>query len=422
MRFWARLTVTSKLLSGDLRTVFDDVWFRRPPSGERFALVFFTVRGARNALGDSEFFRPTSLHRRLRCALDRSIGGGGGGGGGGVLVGAARLQSSLCSCIARRGVAARTAAAGGGAMARGTSGVGAWTHSSGAAAARQRAWLPFRCRPSLSAYVIEQWSEDRFFHNDALSATVKHAAASAASRCPSRSSSRAAAPRAPRGARTAAAATTTMTTVAAAAAAGAATTAAPPRPRRPHPRLLRRPLAARRRSAAALRTDVVEVEDCLAHLVVTVTRSAQKKRGDPYVLKTTTTLVPPQFAWPPIMLYPTMPAAPLRFPGAPGPLPPPPIVGGMQIRATPECPAAPKRSGERGKDTGARKQRRCINRTRNLGLDYATCKGRAAKMPCENFAAPATGTPRLTDGQKKKLIRDIVATREKMEDVASAGL
>ena len=33
----------------------------------------------------------------------------------------------------------------------------------------------------------------------------------------------------------------------------------------------------------------------------------------------------------------------------------PPIAGGMQIRATPECPAASKRSGERGKDTRARK-------------------------------------------------------------------
>jgi hypothetical protein len=47
----------------------------------------------------------------------------------------------------------------------------------------------------------------------------------------------------------------------------------------------------RRRRAtttAALRTGVIEVDDCLAHLFVTVTRSAQKKRGDPYVLKTTT--------------------------------------------------------------------------------------------------------------------------------------
>ena len=41
--------------------------------GERFVLVFFTVRGARDALGDSEHKRPTALHQRLRCGTNRSM-------------------------------------------------------------------------------------------------------------------------------------------------------------------------------------------------------------------------------------------------------------------------------------------------------------------------------------------------------------
>jgi len=38
----------------------------RPWEGERFVLVFFTVRGARSALGGAEKKLPTALHRRLR--------------------------------------------------------------------------------------------------------------------------------------------------------------------------------------------------------------------------------------------------------------------------------------------------------------------------------------------------------------------